>query len=204
MTLCKILIFFVCRFKYFFSILTGTDGAISTQIRDLLMPQPLREIRVKNEYEHYKEIRGAQGVKILAKGLEKAVAGLPLFVANKEDEFDVLREDAEIQLKNALMSIKKKPVGVYVQASTLGSLEALLEFLKTQKIPYSGVNIGPVHKKDVQKAAAMKEHEPEFACILAFDVPVDKEVNLFADREEVKIFQADIIYHLEDSFLKHR
>ena len=28
-------------------VLTGTEGAISTQIRDLLMPQALREIRVK-------------------------------------------------------------------------------------------------------------------------------------------------------------
>uniref|UniRef100_A0A914CAC0 Eukaryotic translation initiation factor 5B n=1 Tax=Acrobeloides nanus TaxID=290746 RepID=A0A914CAC0_9BILA len=185
-------------------VLTGTEGAISTQIRDLLMPQALREIRVKNEYEHYKEIKGAQGVKILAKGLEKAVAGLPLFVANREDELDILREDAENQLKNALMAIKKKPEGVYVQASTLGSLEALLEFLRTQKIPYSGVNIGPVHKKDVQKAAAMLEHESEFACILAFDVTVDREVQQFADREGVRIFQADIIYHLEDSFLKYR
>ena len=185
-------------------VLTGSDGPITTLIRDLLMPQPLKEIRVKNDYEHYKEISGAQGVKVLAKGLEKAVAGLPLFVANREDELDVLKEDAENQLKNALMAIKKKPEGVYVQASTLGSLEALLEFLKTQKIPYSNVNIGPVHKRDVQKAAAMLEHNPEFACILAFDVPVDREVQMLADKEGVRIFQANIIYHLEDNFLNYR
>lgn len=40
------------------------------------------------------------------------------------------REDCEAQLSKALMAIKKKPEGVYVQASTLGSLEALLEFLR--------------------------------------------------------------------------
>jgi len=79
-----------------------------------------------------------------------------------------------------------------------------LEFLKTQKIPYSGVNIGPVHKKDVQKSAAMLEHNSEFACILAFDVPVDREVQQFADKEGVRIFTANIIYHLEDAFLKYR
>lgn len=185
-------------------VLTGTEGAIMTPIRELLMPQPLRELRVKNEYGHFKEIQGAQGVKVLAKGLEKALAGLPLFVAHKEDEIDLLKHEAELQLSRALTSIKKKSEGVYVQASTLGSLEALLEFLKTQKIPYSNVNIGPVHKKDVQKAAAMLEHRAEYACILAFDVKVEREAQIFADHEKVKIFQADIIYHLEDNFLKYR
>uniref|UniRef100_A0A915MXZ5 Eukaryotic translation initiation factor 5B n=1 Tax=Meloidogyne javanica TaxID=6303 RepID=A0A915MXZ5_MELJA len=161
-------------------VLTGSDGPIVTPIRDLLMPQPLKEIRVKADYEHYKEINGAQGIKILAKNLEKVIAGLPLFVAHREDELEVLRMDAEDQLKNALMAIKKKPEG------------------------YSNVNIGPVHKRDVQKAAAMLEHNSEFACILAFDVPVDREVQLLADKEGVRIFQANIIYHLEESFLNYR
>lgn len=41
---------------------------------------------MQNAYRQYKEIRGAVGIKVLAKNLEKALAGLPLFVAKKEDE----------------------------------------------------------------------------------------------------------------------
>lgn len=41
------------------------------------------------------------------------------------------------ELKSALSHIKLSGEGVYVQASTLGSLEALLEFLKVSKIPVS-------------------------------------------------------------------
>jgi len=74
--------------------------------------------------------------------------------------------------------VDKTDQGVCVQASTLGSLEALLEFLKTMKIPVTAINIGPVHKKDVMKA--MKSltgvgHLKEYATILAFDVKVTPE-----------------------------
>lgn len=78
-------------------------------------------------------------MKIAAKELEKAIAGLNLFVAQKSDEVDILRNEVSRELKSALSNIKLQDRGVYVQASTLGSLEALLEFLRTSKIPVSKV-----------------------------------------------------------------
>ena len=62
----------------------------------------------------------------------------------------------------------------------------------------SGVRIGPVVKKDVMRASTMLEHEQKYAVILAFDVKVERDAQEMADREGVKIFQADIIYHLFD------
>ncbi|KAL1505433.1 hypothetical protein ABEB36_005003 [Hypothenemus hampei] len=185
-------------------LVAGTDGPIVTQIRSLLMPQPMRELRVKNAYVEYKEVKAAQGVKIAAKELEKAIAGLNLYVAVKPDEVDVLRDEVSRELKSALSSIKLQERGVYVQASTLGSLEALLEFLRVSKIPYSGIRIGPVVKKDVMKASIMLEHEPQYATILAFDVKVERDAQDLADNMSVKIFQADIIYHLFDKFMAYR
>jgi Translation-initiation factor 2 len=158
---------------------------------------------------------------------------------------------------------------VCVQASTLGSLEALLTFLKSDavQIPVSGINIGPIHKKDVMRASVMLEKvrgrvetslltrlsEPhysgslpslgdpdsrplsclmcrmcrlhmqrmtstpgkqcisdaspavvqgakKFAVILAFDVPMTREARDLAESMGVRIFTADIIYHLFDQF----
>jgi translation initiation factor 5B len=43
-------------------------------------------------------------------------------------------------------------LGVGVAASTLGSLEALLEYLASQKVPVSYITVGPVSKDDVMKA----------------------------------------------------
>ncbi|XP_048349140.1 eukaryotic translation initiation factor 5B [Sphaerodactylus townsendi] len=185
-------------------IVPGVEGPIVTQIRGLLLPPPMKELRVKNQYEKHKEVIAAQGVKILGKDLEKTLAGLPLLVAYKEDEIPVLKDELIHELKQTLNAIKLEEKGVYVQASTLGSLEALLEFLKTSEVPYAGINIGPVHKKDVMKASVMLEHDPQYAVILAFDVRVERDAQEMADSLGVRIFSAEIIYHLFDAFTKYR
>ncbi|EZA50226.1 Eukaryotic translation initiation factor 5B [Ooceraea biroi] len=185
-------------------IIAGTDGPIVTQIRSLLMPQPLKELRVKNAYIEHREVKAAQGVKIAAKDLEKAIAGLNMQVAQKPDEVDVMKEEIAKELSSALGNIRLAERGVYVQASTLGALEALLDFLKSSKIPYSGIRIGPVVKKDVMKASIMLEHDSQYATILAFDVKIERDAQELADSLGVKIFQADIIYHLFDKFTAYR
>ena len=81
-----------------------------------------------------------------------------------------------------------KDKGVYVQASTLGALEALLEFFKTKSIPYSGIRVGPVVRRDVMKAAAMLEHDEKYAVILAFDVRVERDAQELADRVSAKLY----------------
>ncbi|CAB4066880.1 EIF5B [Lepeophtheirus salmonis] len=159
-------------------VVAGTDGPIVTQIKALLTPSKMQDLRVKVSYLEHKEIQAAQGVKISAKDLEKAIAGLNVLVAYKPDEVDI--------------------------SSTLGSLEALLEFLKSSKVPYAGVKIGPVVKRDVMKASVMLERESKYTIILAFDVKIERDAQEMADSMGVKIFQADIIYHLFDRFAAYQ
>ena len=197
-------------------VVCGLNGAIVAQVRTLLTPQPMRELRVKSAYQHHKIIKGAQGIKIAAPGLEEAIAGSGLMVCRnpanhfyKDDpsfnelessDIDFVKEEIEGDLEDMLSNIEKTGRGVYVQASTLGSLEALLEFLRTSKIPVSGISIGPVHRKDVVKASAQLEFRAMYAAVMAFDVPVDRDAKEFAEKIGVKIFTADIIYHLFDQF----
>ncbi|XP_059631614.1 eukaryotic translation initiation factor 5B [Cornus florida] len=183
-------------------VVCGMQGPIVTSIRALLTPHPMKELRVKGTYLHHKEIKAAQGIKITAQGLEHAIAGTGLHVVGPNDDVEDMKESAMEDMKSVLNRIDKTGEGVCVQASTLGSLEALLEFLKTPavNIPVSGISIGPVHKKDVMKASVMLEKKKEYATILAFDVKVTQEARELADEVGVKIFMADIIYHLFDQF----
>lgn len=181
-------------------VICGLNGPIVTQVRALLTPQPLREMRIKSAYVHHKEVKAALGVKISAPDLEKAIAGSRLLVVGPDNDEDDLRDEVMSDLTSLLSNIDKSGRGVCVQASTLGSLEALLDFLKASKIPVSGINIGPVHKKDVMRCGTMLEKAKELACLLCFDVPVDRDAERLADEMGIKIFKADIIYHLFDAF----
>ena len=48
-------------------------------------------VSLQNPYNQYREIKAAQGVKVLAKELDKALAGTSLLVANHEDEIEILK-----------------------------------------------------------------------------------------------------------------
>ena len=184
-------------------VLCGLNGAIVTNIRALLTPAPLKELRLKSQYVHNQECKASLGVKIAANDLENAIAGSRLLVVKNQDEEEDLEEEVMSDIENLLSRVSRTGRGVSVQASTLGSLEALLEFLKVSKIPVANISIGPVYKRDVMSAGIMLEKAKEYAVMLCFDVKVDKEAQAYADDNGIKIFTADIIYHLFDDFTKH-
>jgi translation initiation factor 5B len=73
-------------------VLMSNEGPIVATVRALLMPQPLRELRVKNAYISHSAVMAAQGVKVTAKGeLEKVLPGTNLMVAKRPDEIEVLK-----------------------------------------------------------------------------------------------------------------
>lgn len=185
-------------------IVGGLGGAIDTTIRALLTPQPLKEMRVKNDYVKHSKISTSMGIKIVAPGLEDAVAGSELRVVGPDDDVEWIKEEIEETQENILADFEKQSEGVYVKASTVGSLEALLTFLTSEEIPVAEMSIGDVQKKDVRKALIQKsKSHPEYAMILAFDVKVTADAKQQADTDNLPIFTADIIYHLFDRFKSH-
>ena len=176
-------------------------GPVVTHIRSLVTPHPLRELRVKGDYLHHKQLRGSMGIKLCANGLEEAVAGTNLVVLKETDSEDKIKKDIMADFDNVVKGFACQSEGVYVMSSTLGSLEALMVFLKESQIPVAQVAIGEVRLIDVRKASIMleKKHK-EYAVILAFDVKVSPEAQQEADHLGIKIMTAEIIYHLFDQF----
>src|SRR3989338_8734505 len=181
----------------------GINGPIVTNIKCLLTPQPLKELRIKSEYIHHKHITAAQGIKIVAPDLHSAVPGSSLLICKSHHELESIKQQVMLDFSNILNKISKNDKGITLQSSSLGSLESLLSFVEQHKIPVSSVNIGPIHKKDVIRSSIMLDTCPQHAVILAFDVSVTKDAEEEAAKLGVKIFTASTIYHLVDSFLKY-
>ncbi|XP_052297451.1 eukaryotic translation initiation factor 5B-like [Citrus sinensis] len=194
-------------------VVCGLQEPIDTKIQALLTPHPMKELRVKGVYQHHKEIKAAQGIKITAQGLQDAIAGTSLYVVGPNDDLEDVKkaameemksvtEAASEGMKSVMSKVDKTCEGVCMQASTWGSLEALLAFFISSKmsIPVRDISIGPVHKKDVVTASIMLDKKKEYAAILAFDLKVTPEAQELANKLGVKIFNADTIYHLYNQF----
>lgn len=142
------------------------------------------------------------GVKIVARGLEKALAGSPIFIPTKKQNLEVLKamimEDLDVLMKRTT----KSNLGVVVHASTIGAAEALLEFLSDGGIPVRKIHIGKVTRATILEAA-FQTGSRAYRCVLAFDVKITREAAEMATTHGLPVFSASIIYHLFDAFTAH-
>jgi translation initiation factor 5B len=91
--------------------------------------------------------------------------------------------------------------GVVVKADTLGSLEAIADILKQNKLPVRLADVGDISKRDVVEATVVKEHEPLYAAILAFNVRTLPDAEEEAANRGITIFSDRIIYHVIEDYL---
>jgi len=186
----------------------GLFGPIKTTVKILMTPHPMKEMRIKSEYEHHDKISGAIGIKIFANDLDNALAGSPCYVYKTDEEAAIYAKEITQDFNSVLSGfLDKKGKGILVQASTLGSLEAILTFLNEKKIKIAAVGLGNLKKRDVTKIQIIhsKIDNPlkEHLTILAFDIKIEPEAEELAKDVNIKIFTADIIYHLFDDFIDY-
>jgi len=178
----------------------GKEKPIVTRIRAILVPKPLDEIRdPRDKFSSVNSVSAAAGVKIAAPELEGALAGAPLYAVPQG-------EDPQKYVKLVSEEIEKIRIitdidGVVLKADTLGSLEAIAESLKRNSVPIRLADVGDVSKRDVVEAGVVKEHEPLYGVVLAFNVKVLPDAEEEAKNRSIKIFHENIIYRLVDDYL---
>ncbi|MBX5328163.1 MAG: translation initiation factor IF-2 [Candidatus Bathyarchaeota archaeon] len=178
----------------------GREKPIVTRVRAILVPKPLDEIRdPRDRFSSVDVVSAAAGVKIVAPDLEGALAGAPLYAVAEGESVDkyVGLVGEEVERIRIVTGVD----GVVVKADTLGSLEAIADYLKKNNVPIRLADVGDVSKRDVTEAAVVKEHEPLYGAVLAFNVRVLPDAEEEAAVKGVQVFREQIIYHLVDNYL---
>ncbi|ELZ07511.1 MULTISPECIES: translation initiation factor IF-2 [Natrialba] len=176
----------------------GMNEPIVTDVRALLQPRPLAEIRTESRFEKVDEISAASGIKIAAPELEDAMAGAPVRVVRNRDLDEVIQE---VEAELADIAVDTAEEGVVVKADTLGSLEAMADALDEAEVPIVRAEVGDVAPRDVSVASTADD--PKQQAILGFNVETLSDADQRAETEDVTIFTDEVIYQLIDEYEEH-
>ncbi|MGH9910013.1 MAG: translation initiation factor IF-2, partial [Nitrososphaerales archaeon] len=170
-----------------------------TKAKVLLLPKPLDEMRdPRDKFVQVEEVSAAAGIKIASGDLDGVLAGSPVYVAQNEGEIANLKSMIESEIKSIVINTDK--TGVVVKCDALGSLEAVTEMLKKEGIPIRIADLGPVTRRDVVEASAVKEKDRYLGAVLAFNVRVFEDAQTEIQDRSIKIFNEQIIYNLVKSY----
>jgi translation initiation factor 5B len=182
-------------------VIGGKEKTIVTKARALLLPKPLDEIRdPRDKFSSVDAISAAAGVKIAAPNLENALAGAPLHAVPSETDLERYVETVSEEVEKIRIATDLE--GVVLKTDTLGSLEAISECLRSNNVPIRLADVGDVSKRDITEAAVVKEREPLYGAVLAFNVKMLQDADEEAKNRKIPIFQHNIIYHLIDNYVK--
>ena len=175
-----------------------TDEPIVTKTKAILLPNPLEEIRIGNQFNNVDEVFAAAGVKIAAPSLEGALPGAPVLVVPDNSQLEQIKDDVRSQIKE--VQIETQAEGVIVKADTIGSLEALVKMLQDDGIVVRKASFGDVSKKDLMEAESVKAQNPLDAVIFAFNVKIQPDVQAEAEKFRIKLLEGDVVYSLIEEY----
>ncbi|MFB6118809.1 translation initiation factor IF-2 [Halosegnis sp.] len=176
-------------------VIGGKNEPIVTDVRALLQPEPLAEIRTEKQFEKVDSVAAAIGIKIAAPDIDDAMAGAPVRVVRDRPVEDVIEE---VRAELSQIDVETAENGVVVKADTLGSLEAIASALEDAEVPIVRAEVGDVAPRDV--AVASTADEPTNEAILAFNVDVLDDAERQANEQGVRVFADDVIYQLVEEY----
>jgi translation initiation factor 5B len=176
----------------------GSRQPIATKVKALLLPKPMKELRVERQFDSVDEVTAAAGVKVAGPDMDDVIAGSPIIFVRRESEIEAAK--AEVQKDMEQVEFSKDIEGIIVKADTLGALEAMIKIVGAEGIPVRKAEVGAVNKQDVIEAQSPKDELKRV--IFAFNVRTLPEADEIAKDLKIKVFSSDVIYHTVEDYKK--
>jgi len=175
------------------------DSVIVIKPKALLLPKPLDEMRdPRDKFKPVTQVDAAAGLKIASPDLEGVLPGSTLYVASNKQEIEKFTKLIESEMKS--MFIDTETNGIILKCDTIGSLEAIIEMLRRSQVPVAKADIGPVTRRDVIEAKAIKEKDRHLGIVLSFNVKVLPDAKDESEDSHIKVFEDKVIYSLIDNY----
>ena len=175
------------------------DSVIITKPKAMLLPKALDEMRdPRDKFKPIDEVTAAAGIKIASPDLDGVLPGSSVYAASDIKQAEDLKRSLESEMKSVF--IDTETTGLIIKCDTIGSLEAITEMLRRKQIPISKADIGPVTRRDVMEAKAIKEKDRHLGVILAFNVKIFPDAQTASDESHIEIFEEKVIYSLIDNY----
>ena len=175
------------------------DSIIVTKPKAVLLPKPLDEMRdPRDKFKPVDRVDAAAGLKIASPELEGVLPGSTLYVASTSTDVEKYTKLIESEMKSVFIDTETN--GVILKCDTIGSLEAIVEMLRRSQVPIAKADIGPVNRRDIMEAKAIKEKNRHLGVVLAFNVKILPDAKEESEGSHIRIFEDKVIYSLIDNY----
>ena len=175
------------------------DSVVVIKPKALLLPKALDEMRdPRDKFKPITQVDAAAGLKIASPDLEGVLPGSTLYVASNKQEIEKFTKLIESEMKSVFIDTETD--GVILKCDTIGSLEAIIEMLKRSQVPVAKADIGPVNRRNIIEAKAIKEKDRHLGVILSFNVKVLPDAKEESEDSHIKVFEDKVIYSLIDNY----
>ncbi len=175
------------------------DSIIVTKPKAILLPKPLDEMRdPRDKFKPVDQVDAAAGLKIASPELEGVLPGSTLYVASTHDDVEKYTKVIASEMESVFIDTETN--GIILKCDTIGSLEAIVEMLRRSQVPVAKADIGPVNRRDVMEAKAIKEKNRHLGVLLAFNVKILPDAKDESEESHIRIFEDKVIYSLIDNY----
>ncbi len=173
--------------------------ALITKVKGLFLPKQFKKGGAA-QFEPVNEVESASGVKVLLQETEGLIAGAPVQVVENIEEAEEVKREIEKEISKVL--IKTGKVGVIVKSDSIGTLEALISYLRNKGIPIRFAGIGRISRKNIIEASIVREKEEKYAFVLGFNVKISPDAEEEARIQNIPVITSKVIYQLIEEYEK--
>ncbi|MCL5009466.1 MAG: translation initiation factor IF-2 [Candidatus Parvarchaeota archaeon] len=174
-------------------IMQTKEGPNKTKIKAIMKLIPLEESRENfGKYESVKSISATSPIRLVLQDAEAMIgSSIAVFYSDKEKEKLISEISEAVAGYNDDLA-----KGVVVCADSLGSIDAIRKIGASKNIQIGKTKIGEPSKNDISTARLND------GVILAFNVPIQKNIETIAKEDGVTIISTNSIYVLFERYLE--